>query len=292
MTTDNGQPTTDTSRQPNLQSSIFNLQFFKVQYLYADIIVEPYSEEACDVVSALWGEIGFDSFEMTDVGMKAYISEDQFDEASLQATLADIFIPDVTFTYSMHPLENKDWNMEWEQNSFDPILEREFGIRLNPQMAFGSGSHETTYQITSLLLQKDFTNQRVLDMGTGTGVLGIAMAMRGAKEVVAIDIDEFSVKNAKENFALNHITNVSILLGDASAIEGEFQTIVANIHKNILTADMPTYVQHLAPQGTLIISGFFMDDVPEMEKVAQQNSLSVVKTVELNNWAVMTLHKS
>jgi len=258
-------------------------------YLYADIIVTPYSEASCDVLTALLGEIGFDSFEVTDTGIKAYIPKEHFDEASLQATIGDLFIPDISCTYTLHDLENKDWNAEWEQNSFDPILEREFGIRLNPRMAFGSGSHETTYQITSYLLQQDFTGQRVLDMGTGTGVLGIAMAMRGAQEVVAIDIDEFSVANAQENFSLNNINNVSVLLGDASAIEGEFQTIVANIHKNILTADLPTYVQHLAPQGTLILSGFFTDDVPEMTKAAAQHNLIVTQTLQQNNWVVLIL---
>ena len=258
-------------------------------YLFADITVTPYSEATCDVLTALLGEIGFDSFEMTETGIKAYIPQEQFDEASLQDTLGNLFIPDVTCTYTLHDLENKDWNAEWEQNSFDPILEREFGIRLNPRMAFGSGSHETTYQITSFLLQQDFTSQRVLDMGTGTGVLGIAMAMRGAQEIIAIDIDEFSVDNARENFTLNHIDNASILLGDASAIEGEFHTIVANIHKNILLADLPTYVQHLAPQGTLILSGFFTDDVPEMTIAAQQHHLTLQQTLERNGWAVLVL---
>ena len=256
-------------------------------YLYADIIVSPYTEATCDVLSALLGDIGFDSFEMTDTGIKAYIPKDQLDEASLQETLQNIFILDVTCTYTLHDLENKDWNAEWEQNSFDPILEREFGIRLNPRMAFGSGSHETTYQITSFLLQQDFTGQRVLDMGTGTGVLGIAMAMQGAQEVVAIDIDEFSVENARENFALNNIQNVCVQLGDASAIDGMFQTIVANIHKNILTNDMPTYVQHLNSNGTLIISGFFTDDIPEMTNVICNNGLTVTQTLQQNNWAVM-----
>ena len=126
-------------------------------------------------------------------------------------------------------------------------------------------------------------------MGTGTGVLGIAMAMRGAKEIVAIDIDEFSVENAKENFALNHITQVSVLLGDATTIDGQFDTIVANIHKNIIKTDIATYVRHLSPHGTLIISGFFTDDVPEMEKVATKNKLLVEKVVQQNNWAVMKL---
>lgn len=263
-----------------------------MQYIYADITVTPYSEAACDVLSAMLGEVGFDSFEQTETGIKAYIPQDLFDEANLTTTFESIFIPDTEFTYTLHELENKDWNAEWEQNHFDPILEREFGIRLNPRMAFGSGAHETTHQITSLLLQEDFTDQRVLDMGTGTGVLGIAMAMRGAREVVAIDVDEFSVENAKENFALNNIYNVEILLGEASAIDGTFQTIVANIHKNILTADMPTYVQHLATGGSLFISGFFTEDVPDMEKVALQNKLSVENVVEQNNWAVMRLRKT
>ena len=263
-----------------------------MQYLFADITITPYSEAASDILTAMLGEIGFDSFEQTDNGLKAYIPKEQFCESCLNDTLDDICIPDVAFAYSIHQLEDKDWNEEWEQNGFDPILEREFGIRLNPRMAFGSGAHETTHQITSLLLDEDFTGQRVLDMGTGTGVLGIAMAMRGARQVVAIDIDPFSVDNAQENFALNHINNVEILLGDASAISGTFGTIVANIHKNILTADMPAYVQHLAPGGTLFISGFFTDDVPDLKTVAQQNKLSVESVVEQNGWAVMRLHKT
>ena len=113
----------------------------------------------------------------------------------------------------------------------------------------------------------------------------------GGESRVGIDIDEFSVENARENFSLNNINNVSVILGDASAIEGEFQTIVANIHKNILTADLPTYVQHLAPQGTLILSGFFTDDVQEMTTVAEQNGLTVSQTLQRNNWAVLVLKK-
>ena len=263
-----------------------------MRYLYADIIATPYSEATCDILTAILNEAGFDSFEMTDTGIKAYILQDNFDEKDFRATLGTIAIPEATFTYTLHQLEDQDWNAEWEQNSFAPILEREFGIRLNPRMAFGSGSHDTTYQLTSLLLKEDFTSQRVLDMGTGTGVLGIAMAKQGAKEVVAIDIDEFSVTNALENFSLNNINNVSVLLGDASAIEGMFDTIVANIHKNILTTDMPIYVQHLMPGGTLIISGFFVDDVPDMQEVATLNKLFTIKTVEKNNWAVIVLRKA
>lgn len=262
-----------------------------MKYLYLDFIVSPYSDDACDVLSAMLSGIGFDSFEMSETGIKAYIQQDLFNEDDLKETLAGIFLPGVSFSYTLHSLENKDWNSEWEQNSFDPILEREFGIKLNPRMAFGSGSHATTYQITSLLLQQDFTGQRVLDMGTGTGVLAIAMAKRGASEVAAIDIDPFSVENAQENAALNNINNVHVQLGDASAIKGLFDTIVANIHKNILIADISTYVQHLVAQGTLYISGFFTEDVPDMEKTAKENGLNVFRTYSKDNWAVMQLVK-
>ncbi|MBQ6750584.1 MAG: 50S ribosomal protein L11 methyltransferase [Bacteroidaceae bacterium] len=263
-----------------------------MQYLFIDITISPYAETTSDILTALLSNIGFDSFELTDTGLKAYIPEEDFNEEYLRGTLDSLSLPDTQISYTLHTLENKDWNTEWEQNSFDPILEREFGIRLNPRMAFGSGSHDTTHQLTSLLFADDFSGQRTLDMGTGTGVLAIAMAMRGAREVVAIDIDEFSVENAQENLALNNINNVSVLLGDASAIEGEFQTIVANIHKNILISDMPIYVEHLAPHGTLILSGFFTDDVPDMKKAALANHLSIVRTVEQNSWTVMVLQKS
>ena len=263
-----------------------------MQYLFIDITISPYAETTSDILTALLSNIGFDSFELTDTGLKAYIPEEDFNEEYLRGTLDSLSLPDTQISYTLHTLENKDWNTEWEQNSFDPILEREFGIRLNPRMAFGSGSHDTTHQLTSLLFSDDFSGQRTLDMGTGTGVLAIAMAMRGAREVVAIDIDEFSVENAQENLALNNINNVSVLLGDASAIEGEFQTIVANIHKNILISDMPIYVEHLAPHGTLILSGFFTDDVPDMKKAALANHLSIVRTVEQNSWTVMVLQKN
>lgn len=263
-----------------------------MQYLFADITITPYSDTASDILSALLCGIGFDSFEQTDSGLKAYIPTDTFCEDDLRETLQDICLSDTQFSYTLHELADQNWNAEWEQNSFDPVLEREFGIRLLPRMAFGSGAHETTHQIVSLLLQMDFTGQRVLDMGTGTGVLGIAMAMRGASEVVAIDIDEHSVQNAQENFALNNINNVEILLGDASAIEGTFSTIVANIHKNILKTDMGIYVKHLIPGATLVISGFFTADVPEIQQAAHAHHLTVVRTVQQNDWAVMELRLS
>ncbi|MCR5312724.1 MAG: 50S ribosomal protein L11 methyltransferase [Bacteroidaceae bacterium] len=262
-----------------------------MKYLYAEITISPFSEDSADILCALLGDADYDSFETTETGVKAYIQESKFNEDNLKSVLDSFLIPDVKLSYKVEELENKDWNEEWERESYSPILEEEFGIKLNPKMAFGSGSHETTYMLTKYLMSKDFTGKRVLDMGCGTGVLGIAMAKKGAKEVVAIDIDDMSVENAKENFELNSIENVNIILGDASKIEGKYDVIVANIHKNILKNDMKTYVAHLSKDGTLLMSGFYTEDVDELESVAKLCGLSIVDILSNNNWCALVVSK-
>lgn len=258
-----------------------------MDYKAVNFQIQPMTEEAVDVLSAMLGEVGFDTFETTDTGLKAYIPASNYSEANVQQVIADFFIPDLYIIYNVEDIESHDWNAEWEQNSFDPVLERDFGIRLHPQGAFGSGSHETTYQLVDYLCRQDFADQRVLDMGCGTGVLGIAMAKQGAAEVVAIDIDDLSVANTKENFALNHLSNVTAIHGDASAICGIFSTIVANIHKNIILRDLPLYVQHLQQQGMLITSGFFTEDVSSVVDSAQEFGLQLIEQFSKNNWAVL-----
>ena len=263
-----------------------------MQYSYIHITLSPFSETACDIITAMLSSIGYDSFEYGDDHIKAYIPADLFDADMLRATLESVCLPSTTISHSFHQLEDKNWNETWERESFDPILEREYGIRLLPRMAFGSGAHDTTHQITAMLIDQDFSCQRVLDMGTGTGVLGIAMAKKGAKEVVAIDIDPYSVANAKDNFQLNDINCSTVIQGDASAISGTFDTIVANIHKNILIHDLPTYVSHLANTGTLILSGFFTSDIPDMMEAASLCSLSLQSSRSQNDWAVLTFKKA
>lgn len=261
-----------------------------MQYLYAQITITPYSEDAADCLSAVLGEIGFDTFEPTDNGIKAYIPKDSFDEAELKDALDNFFFP-VSLSYTMEELENKDYNEQWEKENFDPILEREFGIRLDPRMAFGSGSHETTHQLVSLLMSMDFTSQRVLDMGCGTGVLGIAMAKGGAEHVTAIDIDDMSVENTKLNFSLNFTAadqvQLNAITGDASAIDGQFDTIVANIFKSILLRDMPIYLSHLTSGGSIIFSGFYTSDAPDMISAAKGYGLTLKQQLSENDWCVL-----
>ena len=259
----------------------------RMEYKVLNFSITPRSEEAGDVLSAMLAEVGFDSFETTAEGLRAYVPAALFHEEDVRAAIEDFFIPGLTIIYNVESIESRDWNEEWEQHGFDPVLERTFGIRLNPQGAFGSGSHETTYQLVECLCGMDFKGQQVLDMGCGTGVLGIAMAKRGAAHVVAIDIDDLSVANTRENFGLNQCGNFTAIQGDASAIQGVFDTIVANIHKNIILHDLSTYVAHLRRGGMLITSGFFTSDVPEVVEKAEALGLQPERQLSKNDWAVI-----
>ncbi len=262
-----------------------------MQYLFANITIEPYSEVAADCLAALLGEVGYDTFEPTATGLKAYIPQALYDSDALDGVVGSFFMP-VDLTYTIEQLENKDYNEQWERENFDPVLEREFGIRLDPRMAFGSGSHETTHQLVGLLMSMDFDSQDVLDMGCGTGVLGIAMAKRGARHVTAIDVDDMSVENAKLNFSLNGLADrLLALTGDASAIDGSYQTIVANIFKSVLLHDMPVYCEHLAPGGTIVFSGFYTADVPDMLNAAARHGLKLIDKRSDNDWAVLRFEK-
>ena len=152
-----------------------------MQYSYTHITLSPFSETACDIITAMLSSIGYDSFEYGDDHIKAYIPTDLFDADMLRTTLDSVCLPATTISHSSHQLEDKNWNEIWERESFDPILEREYGIRLLPRMAFGSGAHDTTHQITAMLIDPDFSCQRVLAMGPGPGALTSGAAARLAQ---------------------------------------------------------------------------------------------------------------
>ena len=276
------------------------MKYFKVTFT-----AQPCNEIVTDVLSALTGEIGFESFVECENGVDAYVQQSLFDEEQLKAVLADFPIPDTNITYTITEPEDKNWNEEWEKNFFQPIViedrcvihstfhkdypKADYDIVINPQMAFGTGHHETTSSILGELLDADLKGKSVLDMGCGTSILAILASMRGADPVTAIDIDDWCVNNSRDNIALNNINNITVELGDASLLKGRkpFDIIIANINRNILLNDMAAYAACMQPGSELYMSGFYVQDIPVIREKAESLGMEFVHNREKNNWTAV-----
>jgi ribosomal protein L11 methyltransferase len=280
-----------------------------MKYVEVTFKTHPCTETVNDVVSALAGEIGFESFVECEGGVQAYIQQSMFDEAALAQMVADFPLPDTQIEYTAVEAEDKDWNEEWEKNFFQPIViedrccihstfhhdtpPAEYEILINPQMAFGTGHHETTSSIIAELLDTDLLGKRVLDMGCGTSILAILASMRGAKEVTAIDIDDWCVNNSRDNIALNNCTNIAVELGDAHSLAGRepFDVVIANINRNILLADMPAYAAVMKAGSLLLMSGFYVEDIPAIRQMAESLGFRFEHHREKNRWAAVKFVK-
>ncbi|MBU3808842.1 MAG: 50S ribosomal protein L11 methyltransferase [Candidatus Phocaeicola faecipullorum] len=278
-----------------------------MKYFEVTFSVNPCNETATDILSALTAEIGFESFVECEGGMQAYIQQSLFDEEALKNIIADFPIPDTEITYTITEPEYKDWNEEWEKNFFQPIVidnrcvihstfhkdypKAEYDIVINPQMAFGTGHHETTSSILGELLDADLKGKSVLDMGCGTSILAILASMRGADPVTAIDIDDWCVNNSRDNIALNNINNITVELGDASLLEGRkpFDVIIANINRNILLNDMAAYTACMHKGSEIYMSGFYVQDIDAIRSKGESLGLRFVHYREKNNWAAVKL---
>ena len=224
----------------------------------------------------------------------------------------DYYIPSETWTQNADEIEalcaategvtlmdaeacpDENWNAAWEAEH--PMQELPLGVRIIPHCAFGAGHHETTSMIINSLLSAHLTDKNVLDHGTGTGVLAIFAKKMGARYVLAIDIDDKSVENAKENAALNNVDIDVRLGGDLSALPfkeqlGSFHLILANIHRNILLANMPAYAAHLNNGGELWLSGFYETDVPALQSAAEKNGLTLIDVLANGEWRLMRCRK-
>ena len=276
-----------------------------MKYLEFIFRTSPCTETANDILAAVLGDAGFESFVEQENGIAAYVQKDLYDEATLKATLEEFPLPGTKIEYSFAEAEDKDWNGEWEKNFFQPIVigdrcvihstfhhdvpQAEYDIVINPQMAFGTGHHETTSLIIAELLESDLEGKSLLDMGCGTSILAILARMRGAAPCTAIDIDEWCVRNSLENIELNHVDNISVFQGDASSLEGEgpFDVIIANINRNILLNDMKQYVRCMKPGAELFMSGFYVEDIPMIRTEAERNGLHFVHHREKNRWTAV-----
>lgn len=273
-----------------------------MKYIEVSFTVSPISETANDIIAAFAMELGFESFVESSNGTVGYIPAHLFDEQTLKDTLASFPMTDTTIAFTACEMEDKDWNEEWEKNFFEPIVidsrcvihstfhkdypRADFDIIINPQMAFGTGHHQTTRLIIGYLLDADLKGKSVLDMGCGTSILAILASMRGASELIAIDIDEWCVNNSIDNLALNHIDNVKVFQGDASSLTavGPFDVIIANINRNILLADMQYYVSRMHMGGEIYFSGFYESDLPMIKAEAERLGLRYISHRVEKEW--------
>ena len=279
-----------------------------MDFIQVAFTIEPAEEYICDILAADLGNINFDSFVFTETGMEAYVSSAQFDEVKLKELLAD-FAFEANIQYVVTPIETKNWNEEWEKHYFEPIVignecvihssfhknipAAKYDIVIDPKMSFGTGHRETTSLMIGELLQIELEGKTVLDMGCGTSVLAILASKRGAKKILAIDIDTWCVENSIENIALNNVDNVEVMLGGADLLKGmHFDIILANINRNILLADMAKYAACLSSGGELYMSGFYEEDIHLIEAEAFNHNLQLNDFTKKNNWvAVKTTKK-
>lgn len=277
-----------------------------MRYFEVEFTISPYSVDASDILAAMAGEAGFETFEETETGLKGYVQQSGFDVAVLQTALEDFPFEGTNISYEIREAEDRDWNEQWEQEGFEPIIISDnlmihdgrhlpdsmpdIAIEIDAKLAFGTGTHETTRMICSTLLELQ-PKGRVLDCGTGTGILSICALKLGAQEAVGYDIDEWSVDNARHNAVINQVDDrFSSVLGDASIlnkVEGSFDLVMANINRNILLNDMPQFVAKMNTGATLILSGFYTDNCQILIDKAQSLGLNLQQQKEDQQWACL-----
>lgn len=274
---------------------------------YTKIIfnLTPDNEENREILVAVLSDLAFESFDETEEQVLGYVPGESFNFAEMYEITAAL-------PFSVHTenemIPDQNWNEVWEKNYFKPLLignrclvrapfhteyePAEFELVIEPKMAFGTGNHETTTLVAEQILNMELTGKTVLDMGCGTGILGMLASLKGAKSVTAIDIDTWSFESTVENARLNNILNLEAKLGDASLLGNEtYEVIFANIHKNVIINDLPRYEEVLQSGGKLYLSGFYTHDMPDVKKKAE--SLGLVETgfQEKNNWVVYSFEK-
>lgn len=274
------------------------------------INVSPCSETVTDILAQFLSEAGYESFVADSDGLTAYVKNELFDKDAVNDIVASFPIEGIKMEVTDIFVEGRDWNSEWEQHYFKPIIvdgqcvihssfhkdipEAPYDIVIDPKMAFGTGHHQTTSLIIARLLKMELAGKSLIDMGTGTGILAILAAMRGAKPVTAIEIDPMAHVNAVENVGLNGHPEINVILGDATALTGiqPADILLANINRNIIVGDMGAYASALKEGGIMILSGFYEDDIPVVTEAAQRYGLSQVNYTSRDRWASLCLKKS
>ncbi|MGQ1787209.1 MULTISPECIES: 50S ribosomal protein L11 methyltransferase [unclassified Saccharicrinis] len=274
-----------------------------MEYTKVSFRISPNSEVAQEILMAELAQFAFDSFEETEDGLNAYIPTQEYqteDVKGIQLLSSDEY----KITFETENIPDQNWNETWEQHFFNPIIiddrcvvkspfhtnvpKAEYEVLIEPKMAFGTGHHETTGLMMKHILEMDFEGKSVLDMGCGTGILGILAAKKGAEKVLGIDIEEWAFNNANDNINMNNIHNMEVQCGDASILGSEtFDIVLANINRNILLEDINKYTKVLRNGGTLLLSGFYLSDLETIEKECNVNKLIKKSVKEDNQWVAV-----
>ena len=279
-----------------------------MKYYEVEFTISPLSADAADLLASLAGEAGFETFEETETGLKGYVQQSLFSVDALRKCIEDFPFEGTSIIYNVREAEDRDWNEQWEQEGFEPIVISDqlvihdgrhlpevgskISIEIDAKLAFGTGTHETTRMICKELIDRS-SGTRVLDCGTGTGILSIVALKLGATEAVGYDIDEWSADNARHNAVINRVDDrFTSLLGDSSVldkVEGTFDLVLANINRNILLADMPRFVSKMHQGSVLILSGFYIADIEILVEKAKTLGLSPVFQNNDKDWACIVL---
>lgn len=271
-----------------------------MNYTQINFKLNPDTPENREILIAMLSDLDFESFDETDELVTGYIPGESPNSEEIQEITSSLPF-EVNFKDELIPDQN--WNEVWEKNYFKPLLiggkclirapfhtdyePAEFELVIEPKMAFGTGNHETTTLVAEQILNMELAGKTVLDMGCGTGILGMLASLKGAGKVTAIDIDHWSYESTVENAQLNNIKNLEAKLGDARLLGDEtFDIIFANIHKNIILNDLPAYEKVLNANGKIFLSGFYKADMPDIRQKAESLGLREMGFQEKNNWVV------
>lgn len=276
-----------------------------MNYISVNITLKDnWNEDAGDMIAAWLSDAGFDSFTSTDHGLQAFIPETLYDEKAVTEKLKQIN-ERLPLEWEAELVAEKNWNEEWEKNyqpvaidgrcrirapfhQADPAFE--FDLIIEPKMSFGTAHHETTRMMIQLILGQDWNGKSFLDMGCGTGVLAVLASKMGAQSGLAVDNDTWAYENAKENIERNKVTGVAVLLGNDRLIVGhQYDIILANINRNILLQQIPTYLKALKPGGKIFMSGFYAEDIPVLLKAFDGSGLKLLEKRTLNNWSAVVV---
>jgi ribosomal protein L11 methyltransferase len=298
------------------QSNNIRMDYIGVRFIFKTGEVEN------DILIALLGELEYESFEEFDDGLLAYIQKPLFNEDSLKTMVRDVMhcvstthrstdkmhrVSTMDIEYTFETIKDQNWNEVWESNYpavtiggdcyvrapfHESNTEVEYEIIIEPQMSFGTAHHETTSMILEYILKHDFENESVLDMGSGTGVLAILAAMKGAKILEAIDVDEWAYRNCIENVKRNGFPEIKVIQGNADDLKNKkFSVIFANINRNILLEDMKSYVEAMEDKARIYFSGFYEEDLILIKQKAKELGLQFIDNKMKNRWIAAYFEK-